>query len=101
MVRKQRAFTKRKAFAVAEVAATELALLAAQKNVTTIEAELNELQGPTVVQLSTVPGPGKKGICFNDVSLSQQFTPSVAWAYNWDQTRPADLPAQVAFVPML
>lgn len=88
-IRKRRAFTKQKALAVSNVTAITLSLRAAEKRVVAIES-VNTL-GPST----------KKGICFNDVALSRQFTPKISWAYDWDQVRPVGLPTSVSYVPML
>ncbi|KAH9838068.1 uncharacterized protein C8Q71DRAFT_705901 [Rhodofomes roseus] len=44
----------------------------------------------------------KKGLSFNDASLTHHFTSSeVSWAYNWGQTYSGSLPANVMYIPML
>ncbi|TFY62036.1 hypothetical protein EVJ58_g4133 [Rhodofomes roseus] len=44
----------------------------------------------------------KRGLSFNDASLTEQFTSSqISWAYNWGQTYSGNLPDNVTFIPML
>ncbi|KAI0367272.1 hypothetical protein BV20DRAFT_567837 [Pilatotrama ljubarskyi] len=73
-------------------------------------------QGPSAVPPApTAPAPApappappstssaiKRGLSFNDASLTKSFTSSqVSWAYNWDSAYQGDLPAGVTFFPML
>ncbi|EIW56152.1 uncharacterized protein TRAVEDRAFT_129035, partial [Trametes versicolor FP-101664 SS1] len=56
---------------------------------------------PTSTALST-RSTIKRGLSFNDASLTKDFTSSqVSFAYDWDSTFQGDLPAGVTFFPML
>ncbi|PCH42018.1 glycoside hydrolase family 128 protein [Wolfiporia cocos MD-104 SS10] len=44
----------------------------------------------------------KRGLSFNDASLTDQFTSSeVSWAYNWASSYSGSLPSGVQYIPML
>ncbi|CCM01243.1 uncharacterized protein FIBRA_03292 [Fibroporia radiculosa] len=57
---------------------------------------------PTNGSSSPLPGGIKRGLSFNDASLTEQFTSSqVSWAYNWGQTYSGSIPEGAMFIPML
>ncbi|KAI0354069.1 hypothetical protein OH77DRAFT_538003 [Trametes cingulata] len=73
-------------------------------------------QGPSAVPpapTASTPAPAppaplaassaiKRGLSFNDASLTKSFTSSqVSWAYNWDSAYQGSLPAGVNYFPML
>ncbi|KAI8973126.1 glycosyl hydrolase catalytic core-domain-containing protein [Trametes punicea] len=57
---------------------------------------------PAPTTTSSGSQPIKRGLSFNDASLTKDFTSSqVSWAYDWDSTFSGSLPEGVQFFPML
>ncbi|KAI0445595.1 glycosyl hydrolase catalytic core-domain-containing protein [Xylaria telfairii] len=57
----------------------------------------------SIPQPTSAASGGKRGLAYNDASLVQEFINlggQASWAYNWGSTT-ADLPAGVAYYPML
>ncbi|OSC98855.1 glycoside hydrolase family 128 protein [Trametes coccinea BRFM310] len=57
---------------------------------------------PAPTSTSTGSGTIKRGLSFNDASLTKDFTSKqVSWAYNWDSSFSGSLPDGVVYFPML